>query len=174
MTTVAIAESGMTFGPYPAGRCFHIEHSNCYALIQEGVRMAEFLLLRQQQQGSAIWIVEAKTTCPRDLSKYMEEICTKLTNAFLLGLAACLGRHPAARDELPDLFRTLDHSSIQFRFALVVKDAPEDHLPILQEALANKMRSVVKTWALSPTPTIVLNEASAQRYGLILPTAPAG
>lgn len=45
MTTQTIVESGMTFGPYPDGRCFYIEKSNTYADIQQGVQMAEFLLL---------------------------------------------------------------------------------------------------------------------------------
>ena len=29
MTTQAIIESGMTFGPYPVGQCFYIEKSQC-------------------------------------------------------------------------------------------------------------------------------------------------
>lgn len=42
MTMEPITESGMTFGPYPAGQCFYIEKSKCYAAVQEGVQMAEF------------------------------------------------------------------------------------------------------------------------------------
>jgi len=41
-----IVESGMAFGPYPAGHCFHIEKSTTYQKVQTGVRIAEFLLLR--------------------------------------------------------------------------------------------------------------------------------
>jgi hypothetical protein len=37
MTSEAIIESGMTFGPYPAGHCFYVEKSDCYSQIQEGV-----------------------------------------------------------------------------------------------------------------------------------------
>ena len=49
MTTQAIIESGMTFGPYPVGQSFYIEKSQCYQHLQEGVQIAEFLLLRQQK-----------------------------------------------------------------------------------------------------------------------------
>ena len=56
MTTEAIIESGMTFGPYPAGQCFYIEKSTCYAKVQEGVQMAEFLLLKRQRQGPTVWV----------------------------------------------------------------------------------------------------------------------
>ncbi len=47
MTTDAILESGMRFGPYPAGQCFYIEKSQSYKRIEEGVQIAEFLLLRR-------------------------------------------------------------------------------------------------------------------------------
>ncbi|MGL5498332.1 MAG: hypothetical protein ACRDCQ_15405, partial [Aeromonas sobria] len=65
MTTQAIIESDMIFGPYPAGRCFYIEKSAIYEQIQSGVQMAEFLLLKDQQQGMAVWVVEAKSSSPR-------------------------------------------------------------------------------------------------------------
>ena len=48
MTMDAIIESGMTFGPYAAGECFYVEKSECYRRIQDGVQIAEFLLLRQR------------------------------------------------------------------------------------------------------------------------------
>ena len=61
MTTEAIIESGMTFGPYPAGQCFYIEKSACYEKVQEGVKMAEFLLLKKQQQGLTVWVIDLAT-----------------------------------------------------------------------------------------------------------------
>lgn len=169
MTTEAIIESGMTFGPYPEGQCFYIEKSKCYSQVQEGVQMAEFLLLRQQQQGSTMWVVEAKSSCPREYNSYIEEIRVKLLNAFMLGVAACLDRHAPAKDELPESFRNLALKTTDFRFALVVKGVPEEHLPNLQNALSAVLKPVVKTWSMLPTSVVVLNEVSAQKHGLILP-----
>lgn len=171
MTTEAIIESGMTFGPYPAGQCFYIEKSACYERVQEGVQMAEFLLLKEQQQGPTVWVVEAKSSCPRDFTAYMDEIRVKLVNAFLLGVAACIGRHPAASDELPQTFGDLDIKSASFRFVLVVKGVPEYHLEVLQSALGGLLKPVIKTWAMLPTSVMVLNEINAQKHGLILPAA---
>ena len=169
MTTQAIIESGMTFGPYPVGQCFYIEKSQCYQHLQEGVQIAEFLLLRQQKgQAPVVWVVEAKSSCPRDLSAYMDDIRTKLTNAFLLGLAVCLKRHIPAQNELPESFQALDIQRTGFRFVLVIKGVPEFHLEVLQSALALALKPVVKTWALPPTCVVVLNEALAQQHGLIL------
>lgn len=174
MTTEAIIESGMTFGPYPAGQCFYIEKSACFARLKEGVKMAEFLLLRQQEKGPTVWVVEAKSSCPRDLSSYMDEIRVKLVNAFLLGLAVCLGRHPAADDELPMPFKKLNLTLADFRFVLVVRGVPEYHLAVLQDALATLLRPVIKTWSLPPASVVVLNEAKAQEHGLIQSVAGVG
>jgi len=171
MTTQAIFESGMTFGPYLEGQCFHIEKSNCYSRVQSGVQMAEFLLFRQQQKGATMWIVEAKSSCPRDLAAYINDIRSKLTNAFMLGVAACLGRHPQAKDELPDTFKNLNLTTGSFRFVLVIKGVPEYHLEALQNALGVAMKSVIKTWAMLPTSVMVLNEVSAEKHGLIAPAA---
>lgn len=172
MTMQAIIESGMTFGPYPPGQCFYIEKSACYRSIQEGVQMAEFLLLRQQKdKAPVVWVVEAKSSCPRDFTSYIDEIRIKLTNGFLLGLAACLKRHATAQAELPESFNALDIQSASFRFVLVIKGVPEFHLEVLQGALALALKPLVKTWALPPTCVVVLNEALAQKHGLILPVA---
>jgi len=173
MTTEAINESGMTFGPYPAGQCFYIEKSACYRQVQEGVQMAEFLLLRQQEKGPTVWVVEAKSSCPRDFTAYMDEIRAKLTNAFMLGVAACMGRHPAANGELPQSFKDLNLATSSFRFVLVIKGVPAYHLAVLQEALVALLRSFIKTWALPPTSVVVLNEVGAQQNGLILPAPEA-
>lgn len=173
MTTEAIIESGMTFGPYPAGQCFYIEKSACYEKVQEGVQMAEFLLLRQQEKGPTVWVVEAKSSCPREYTSYIDEIRVKLTNAFFLGLATCLDRHPAAKNELPDTFRHLKLKTASFRFVLVIKGVPEYHLEVLQSALGAVLKPVIKTWAMLPTSVMVLNEISAEKHGLILPAAGA-
>lgn len=173
MTTEAISESGMTFGPYPAGQCFYIEKSACYSQVQEGVQIAEFLLLRQQENGPTMWIVEAKSSCPREFNPYMDEIRVKLLNAFMLGVAACLGRHPATTDELPETFKNLELKTVSFRFVLVIKGVPEYHLEVLQNALSAVLKPVIKSWAMSPTSVMVLNETIAQKHGLILPATTA-
>jgi len=179
MTTEAIIESGMTFGPYPAGQCFYIEKSTCYAKVQEGVQMAEFLLLKRQRQGPTVWVVEAKSSSPRPetqpkFAEFIDEIRIKLTNGFLLAVAARLQRHPAAANELPDPFKTLDLKERGFRFVLVINGYRKEWLAPLQSALVQALKPVVKTWALPATSVAVLNHELAQQHGLILPPAGAG
>lgn len=179
MTTEAIIESGMTFGPYPAGQCFYIEKSACYEKVQEGVQMAEFLFLHEKDElSSVVWVVEAKSSSPTpgnktDFAKFIEEIRTKLTNGFILGVAMRLGRHPNGFAELPEPFKKLDLKTSSFRFVLIINGHKDEWLPPLQDALALVLKPVVKSWALLPTSVIVLNETGAQLKGLICPATGA-
>lgn len=134
MSTQTIIESGMTFGPYQPGRCFHIEKSNCYAAIQEYVPMAEFLLLRGSEEDPVMWIVEAKSSTPHlsnrtDFENFIAEIREKLINALSLGWACCLVRHRQAGAELPEGFRELHLSQVDVKFVLVLKGHQDEWLP---------------------------------------------
>lgn len=174
MTTDVIFESGMRFGPYPAGQCFYIEKSECYKKVREGVRMAEFLLLRQQKDGPTVWVVEAKSSSPRpetqpDFREFIDEICSKFTNGLLLAVAAHLRRHPAAESEYPADFKAQDLRMQGFRFVLVINGHKEEWLEPLQSALSLALKPIVKTWTLPATSVAVLNHELAREYGLILP-----
>ncbi len=177
MTTDAILESGMRFGPYPAGQCFYIEKSLSYKRIEDGVQIAEFLLLRQKpEQDPVVWVIEAKSSSPRpqtqpNFDEFIDEIRVKLSNAFLLGIAARLNRHNAPVNELPTPFQALDLQQTGFRFVLVIKGHKEEWLPPLQEALSLALKPVVKTWALPPTAVAVMNHTLAEQCGLVSPVA---
>ena len=175
MTMQPIVESGMTFGPYPEGRCFCVEKSTIYADIQQGVKMAEFLLLHADHgKPPVLWVVEAKSSTPRpktqpNFDEFIAEIREKLVNAFSLGWACRLGRHQRAERELPDVFKKLNLSRDDVKFVLVIHGHRESWLPPLQDALRIALLSTVKTWAFSPTSVAVINDALAREYGLILP-----
>ena len=139
--------------------------------LQQGVKMAEFLLLRfKSGKPTALWVVEAKSSTPRPMSQrdfeaFIEELRDKLINAFSLGFACCLKRHSSA--ELPEPYRTLDLSTSDFRFVLVVNHHKWEWLPPLQEALSKALHAAVKTWALSIPAVAVINDHMARDYGLI-------
>lgn len=168
-----LIESGMTFGPFPEGSCFPIEQSASYRVIESGVKMAEFLLLRQTQDSSpVVWVVEAKSSTPKpqsqpDFDKFIEEIRQKLTNALNLGLAICLGRYPATEGEFPESIRNLDLGEVDFRLVLVINGHQDAWLPPLNDALSSALHPVVKTWALLPTAVTVINDDMARDCGLI-------
>ena len=170
MTTEPIIESGMTFGPYPEGDCFYIEKSETYQKIKEGVKIAEFLLLHSQDE-SIVWIVEAKQSSPRpenqpNFDAFILEIQEKLTHALTLSVATCLKRH-STYEELPNSFQTLDLEKASFRLILVIKGHQEAWLPPLQDALKKALNPTIKTWKLSATSVVVLNDTMARLQGLI-------
>lgn len=171
MTSEAIFDSDMTFGPYPPGQCFHIEKSACYLGLGKGVKMVEFLLLRQKKRNPMVWVIEAKTKVPRETAAYVayfDDVRVKMTNALMLVMAACLGRHHEAHSELPDDFKKLDLKTTDFRFVLVIKEVPMEHLVSLQNKLSSVLIPVVKTWDISANAVTVCNEKMAEKYGLIL------
>jgi hypothetical protein len=175
MTTAPIKESGMIFGPYPEGYCFYIEKSATYQKFpsedkEHGVKIAEFLLLRQD--SLTVWIIEAKSSSPHPKTQpnfdgFIEEIREKLTNALTLFVATHLKRH-STWEELPNLFQTLDLSKARFSLILVIKGHQEAWLPPLQDALRKVLKPTVKIWNLSPTSVVVINEILAQERGLII------
>ena len=171
--TVSIMESGMTFGPYHDDHVFYIEKSATYRQVQQGVQMAEFLLLRTKEgRPPTVWVVEAKSSTPRpatqpNFDEFIVEIREKLSNALVLGVAACLKRHKAAGAELPDPFKALDLSTLGFRLVLVIKGHKAAWLPPLQEALAKTLHPTVRTWALPPIAVQVINDDMARSLGLI-------
>lgn len=171
MKTKPIIESGMTFGPFREGHCFHIEKSGTYVRLQQSIKMAEFLLLRfRPDKATALWVVEAKSSTPRPLSQsnfetFIEEIRDKLVNAFSLGLACCLKRH--TETELPGPFGELDLATSDFRFILIINRHKREWLPPLQEALSKSLHTTIKTWALATPAVVVMNDHMAREYGLI-------
>ena len=170
---LAFVESEMTFGPYADGHCFRVEQSDTYKAIQDGVQMAEFLLLRTQANTPPfIWIVEAKKSSPRsqtqpDFNEFIGEIRDKLTNALNVGVASILNRHPAAAADLPDVFKNLDLATAGFRLVLIINGHQKNWLPPLQDALRSALHAATKTWALGPNAVVVINHEDAKRFGLI-------
>ena len=168
--TITIKESGMTFGPYPPEHCFYIEKSLPYTDIRQGVKMAEFLLLRADiGRPAMLWVVEAKSSSPRpkndpDFGQFIMEIREKWINALSLVLASRLGRHRQAGTDLPGSFKTFDLSRFDVRFVLVINGHPKKWLSPIQDALRKSLRPLVGTWNFSPTSVAVLNDELAVKH----------
>lgn len=167
-----IVESGMTFGPFSDDDCFELEKSAMYQNIQQGVRMAEFALIRRsEKRPPVVWLVEAKSSSPRpttqpSFDEFIDEICQKLTNALHLLLAAKLGRHAQDKNDLPVGFQSLTLQE-PFKLVLVIKNHQEAWLPPLQDALTKPFAVLCKTFGLKPTSVAVINGEKAHSLGLI-------
>ena len=167
-----IVESGMIFGPYSAGHCFHVEKSNLLKDLGAGVKTAEILVLRADREMPQVLVIEAKSSSPRAengprFSEYIAEIQEKLVNGFNLGVASILKRHSLAQSELPNPFQEIDLAACQFFLVLIINGHKKEWLPPLKEALGRALDSTVKTWALGPSAVLVLNEEGARKKNLI-------
>ncbi len=151
-------------------RLFYLEESQTYKEIQEGVKMAEFLLLRSENPYK-IWIIEAKSSSPRpetqpNFNEFIKEITDKFANALILFIASYLKRHQS-HNELSDELHNCPLCDVNFTFILIVNGHQKQFLPPLQERLQKSLRSLLKTWGKSNV--IVLNDAMARdEYKLIL------
>lgn len=173
MSDVSIPESGMNFGPFSANDLWQVETCALYKKIEEGVQIAEFVLLRQGRAGQPVaWIVEAKSSSPRpetqpNFDAFIEEIRSKLSNAFTLTVATRLKRFEGEFTNLPSAFQQMDLKTTNFTFILVIKGHQDAWLVPVQDALVKAMKGLVKTWNLPPSSVAVLNEEGAKQKGLI-------
>lgn len=160
MSQVTIVESGMTFGPFDAKNCFQIESSVTYKGVGEGIKIAEFLLLK----NNAVWIVEAKSSIPRVTDSYFEEIRQKLSNALILSVAASLGRHNVLSEPTTE-FRTCILSDRSIKLVLVVGPIPSRFMKPLTDDLRGYLKHITKLWG--KTEVWVLNKEEAVNRGLV-------
>lgn len=159
------------FGPYPDGHCFEIENCQTHKKINdkaknkdEGLKIAEFLLLETHANKISISIIEAKSSSPQEHDNYIDDIKEKLTNSLSLFMAIYLGRH----DEpgISNLFREADISKIDFKMILAIQNYPDSLRP-LQDKLKNSLKKTALIWNIDLNSVIVVNEAGARKHGLI-------
>lgn len=160
-----IIESGMKFVIQRGDNSlFYLEESQTYKEIQEGVKMAEFLLLRPESRYK-MWIIEAKSSSPRpetqpNFNEFIQEITEKFANALTLFIANYLKRHQN-NNELSEELQNYPLDNVKFVFVLIIKGHEKPWLVPLQEALGNSLRALLKTWGQSSR-VIVLNDVMAR------------
>ena len=153
MSKVIIHESGMDFGPYATADCLHLEKSEAYGHCPEGVKMAEFALVRKER----ILFVEAKSSSPRpetqpNFDDFLAEIREKMENALLMLLGMRIGRH---RDvALPRNVDKANLATIGFMFVLVINGHKEEWLSDLNDALNNAVRGIAGAFPMKFSPMV--------------------
>ena len=169
---ITITESGMNFGPFEDDRCFEVEKCLAYKQIENSVKIAEFVWLRDDLTPPKIWIVEAKSSTPQlqppeRFEEFVNEIRDKLLNALVMVLSACLNRPGSAHNELPEPFLQINLSTLDARLILVIHNHKKEWLAPLKDALSKVLRATVKTWGITTPAVLVLNDDMARNYKLI-------
>jgi len=160
-----IVESGMEFVIQRGDQqLFYLEESQAYKEIQEGVKMAELLLLRPESPYK-IWIIEAKSSSPRpetqpNFNEFIQEITKKFANALTLFIANYLKRH-WNHNELSEELQNYPLHDVKFAFVLIIKGHEKPWLVPLQEAVGKSLRPLLRTWGQS-SKVVVLNDVMAR------------
>lgn len=166
--TISIPESGVTFGPFAIDDCFYIEKSPALAKLGAHIKIAEFVVRLNSTDGEDILaLVEAKSSIPKETDAYFAEIREKLVNTFTLLMLASIDRQQEMLLELPTGVRGLPLNSCNIRLFLVIPIVPDKYLSQFTDKFRQALRVERKTWALRDNDVWVLNEAKAQRWGLI-------
>ena len=159
-----IPESGMNFGKYDEKDLFHIETSEIYKKLGDGIPTVEFIL---KYNGNNIVFLEAKKSCPNVANRYeskekeqkFEEYYGSITEKFIsslqIYLAAIMNRYQET-SEIGDNLRSVSNmKDVKLKFILVVKNAEDITWlagPLVE--LRARLLKVRKIWGVDVDTTI--------------------
>lgn len=157
----------MIFGDFDEGKIFEIERSKMHNKIGNGIKVVEFVLLRNENELN---FIEAKSSSPRPtkqnairFNEFIEEISDKFIHSFNLFYSAILKRNKHY-GEINNNFFELDNSQIKLKFILVIKGHEIEWLLPVSDALKKKLSYQNTIWK---SEVIVMNDKIANKYNLV-------
>ncbi|AJA48911.1 hypothetical protein CPAST_c28450 [Clostridium pasteurianum DSM 525 = ATCC 6013] len=164
---VQIKESNMIFGDFQEDKIFKIEKSKLHNKIGDGIKVVEFILLRNVNELN---FIEAKSSSPRPtqhniirFDEFIDEISDKFIHSFNLFYSAILKRNKAY-GELNNNFFELNNSQAKLKFILVIKGHEIEWLLPISDALKRKLSYHNTIWK---SEIIVMNDKIANKYNLV-------
>lgn len=180
--SVIIRESELSFGKYDEADVFHIEKSPQYIKVhRHGVKSCEFILKR----GNQLYLVEAKSSCPRLITdgtleerkkqeesfrSFIEEVALKMRHSLLLYGNILLRKKEQAGVPVNCLLKDL--SDIKLQLILVINTNKGDWKPApeLHDALQRYLRIEMRLWKI---PSFLVLSARKAREKQLLVTEDA-
>ena len=171
---VIISVSDMQFGEYDENQVFQVETCRQYTekLKPNGIKSCEFILRRKDK----LYFVEAKTTCPRQLSAdspaekikkyhaYIHDIALKMRHSLMLYANILLERYQI--EDVPKQLAEKDLSCLEIRLVLVVKNAEKEWLIPFQDVFKRELREELRIWKIPGFS--IINEETAREKHFIL------
>lgn len=164
---VEINESNMVFGEFEEDKIFQIEKSIIHNKIGNGIKVVEFILLKNMNELN---FIEAKSSSPRPtkdniirFDEFIGEISDKFIHSFNLYYSAILKRNENY-SEINNNFFQLDNSNLKLKFILVIKNHEIDWLMPISEALKKNLSYHNTIWK---SEIVVINEEIAKKHQLI-------
>jgi hypothetical protein len=164
---VEIKESNMIFGDFEEDKIFNIEKSKLHNKLKNGIKVVEFVLLRNENELN---FIEAKSSSPRPtkqnvirFNEFIDEISDKFIHSFNLFYSAVLKRNKDY-GEINNNFFELDNSKIKLKFILIIKGHEIEWLLPISDALKKKLAYQNIIWK---SEVIVMNDDIANKYKLV-------
>lgn len=164
---VQIEESDMIFGDFEKNKVFKIEKSKLYNKIGNGIKVVEFIFLRNENE---LDFIEAKSSSPRPtkqnvlrFNEFVDEISDKFIHSFNMFYSAILKRNEDY-GELSSNFFELDNSRVKLKFILVIRGHEIEWLLPISDALKKKLSYQNIIWK---SEVIVMNDSIANKYDLV-------
>ena len=164
---VQIKESNMIFGDFEDDKIFQIEKSTMHDKIGNGIKVVEFILLKNMNELN---FIEAKSSSPRPtkdnvvrFDEFIGEISDKFIHSFNLYYCAILKRNENY-SEMHNNFSQLDNSKIKLKFILVIKNHQIEWLIPISDALKKNLSYHSTIWK---SEIVVMNEEIAKKYELV-------
>lgn len=129
----------------------------------EGVKMADFMVEVKQTK---VFLVEVKTSAPKDTQEFLSEIATKLRSMLSLFTSITWGRKNDTGAELPKAWKKKAFlKNEKWRCLLIVKDHKDEWLHGLQDSITihPDFKELVQLYGLLPP--ICLNEKKVESFG---------
>ncbi len=158
---MTVTESGMEIELDPATAVQLDKHADYTRL--NHLKAVDFLIFKD---GPLIF-AEFKSTAPMSLPEkgaYVQDVLEKYLHSFLLFSSFRLGRQ--GLNMFPGVLANRSLEKTPFRFVLVVKRAPMDHLTALQNDFQMAMKSLMVGIG-PPVSVFVINEVIARKRGWV-------
>jgi len=118
--SISIDESGVTFGPFAQTDVFEFEKVLTEITFGDNVCKAEFIV-RQASDNVSIFVVEAKSSIPRESDNFFEDIRQKMVHTLTVWFTSVCGRHESVKALLPENVGQFENLTLPIKLCLVIR-----------------------------------------------------
>ena len=118
------------------------------------------------KRGSKLLFVEAKSSSPKKLDKYIESLYIKFLDSLIIFTGVLLDRKKTKSTAITKEMKRITHLKGDIQLILIIKNAQKRHLSPIRDELNKKLRKLKIMFSLE-NDILVLNEAQAVSKGFL-------
>ena len=112
------------------------------------------------KRNSKLLFIEAKTSSPKVLDRYTNEIVTKFTDSLIIFIGIILDRKNTKSSIISKEMKNINHLKNSILFVLIIKNAKKEYLAPISNILNKKLRKINIMFSIESS-VIVMNETQA-------------